>query len=247
MVRNRKWWQWVPVLLIGAVGLLPTGIVAAQSGNSSSSHYQVTQTAFGSSSTEQTCSTQYCAQAGVSATGGTSSSPKYTATFGPITQSQPSLQVIVNSGASDLGTFSTTSTAATATTVKVLSYLSNGYIMQVMGTSPSYNGHSLTAPSTPTASTPGTEQFGINAVANTTPTVGANLVQVPSSQTSFGVVNTNYNTPNKFMYVNGDTLAHSSSASGETDYTISMIVNIASTTPAGHYSGDFSVVVTPVY
>jgi hypothetical protein len=74
-----------------------------------------------------------------------------------------------------------------------------------------------------------------------------NAVQVPGAQTSFGVVSENYGTPNLFMFSSGDVVASSAKESGQTDYTISIIVNIASGTPAGNYSADFSAVVIPVY
>lgn len=153
----------------------------------------------------------------------------------------------VDGGASDLGVLTTEQTATKTTSIKIRSYLSGGYVLQILGSPPTYAGHTLATPSTPTASVKGTEQFGINAVDNTAPVIGANLVQVPDTTTSFGVVNSNYATPNVFMYNSGDVVAHSPTASGETDFTISMILNISNVTPAGHYSGDFSAVVIPVY
>jgi hypothetical protein len=164
-----------------------------------------------------------------------------------VTESDPLLEVIVDPGVSNLGTLTAEQTAYKTSIVRVRSYLSNGYILQVFGNPPKYGGHTLSTPSTPSSSVPGTEQFGINAALNTTPSVGADAVQVPSNETSFGVVNDDYKIPNKFKYVNGGEVARSLTESGQTDYTISMIVNISNATPAGHYSGDFSVVVTPFY
>lgn len=179
--------------------------------------------------------------------GGKSKSTGSTAQFGTVTDSEPLLEVIVDPGDSNLGVLSAESTAYKTTSIRIRSYLSSGYTLQIVGNPPKYGGHTLNAPSTPTSALPGTEQFGINAVANTTPNVGADPLQVPSSQTSFGVVGDDYKTPNKFKYVSGDEVARSDSESGETNYTISMIVNVANNTPAGHYSGDFSAVVVPVY
>lgn len=206
------------------------------------------QTQFGASSASQTCSTQYCAQTSIgSLAAGSSSSSGHTASFGPVTGSDPLLEVIVGAGDEDLGTLAAETTATATMTVHVRSYLSDGYTLQIVGDPPKYGSHTLATPSSPANSTPGTEQFGINLVANTTPHVGAGPVQVPDGQTSFGAVNDDYKITNKFMYHSGDTVAHSDSSSGETDYTVSMIVNISNTTPAGHYSGDFAAVVVPVY
>jgi len=179
----------------------------------------------------------------------TGKSATSTAKFGSIsaTDSDPLLEVIVDSGASNLGTLTTESTAYKSMTVRVRTYLSDGYVLQIVGNPPKYGDHTLATPTTPTSALPGTEQFGINATTNTTPNVGADPLQVPSSQTSFGVVNDNYKLANKFQYISGDEVARSESESGRTDYTISMIVNVSNSTPAGHYTGDFSAVVIPVY
>jgi len=243
-----RWRQFV-VLGLAAIAIL-SGIQSAYavSPSSSSAHYQVTDTQFGSSSTSQTCSSQYCASAGVggSTAGGDSASASYGAKFGPITSSDPLLEVIVDPGQSDLGNFDSSHASTKTMKVKVRNYLS-GYIVQITGTPPHTYSHTIGGLSSPTSSQPGTEQFGINVVANTTPNVGADPLQVPSGTFSFGEAATGYDTANKFLYKSGDTVAHSTKASGETDFTITMLVNVSSTTPAGQYSSDFSAVVIPSY
>lgn len=215
---------------------------------SSSNSYQVTETEFGAGSSAQTCSSQYCSQTSIGdLSTGSSTTATYTAKFGAITNSEPLLEVIVEPGVSDLGILTAEHTATKTTVVRVRNYLSGGYTLQIVGDAPKVGGHTLTTPTTPAASAPGTEQFAINAVANTTPSVGAGPVQVPSDQTSFGVVADDYHTPNLFKYTSGSVVARSTSESGRTDYTISMIVNISNKTPAGHYSGDYSAIVIPVY
>lgn len=243
----RRLWRFAKLMLLaGAVAVGGAGTALATT--SSSSNYSVTQTQFGSGSTMQTCSSSYCAKASLGdVVAGSSSSSGYSAYFGEISGSNPLLEVIVGGGSSNLNSLDTTTTATATMTVQVRNYLSSGYVVQIVGTPPKYGSHTLSALSTPTASDPGTEQFGINAVANTTPSVGANPAQVPSTSTSFGVVNSGYDTPNQFKYASGDVVAHSTSSSGRTDYTVSMIVNISNITPAGHYSGDFSAVVIPTY
>lgn len=215
---------------------------------STSNNYQLTETQFGGGSNLQSCSGQYCAQVSIGdASIGRSGSSSNSAQFGAITSSDPLLEVIIEDGVSNLGTLSTETTATKTMIVKVRSHLSSGYILQIIGDPPKFEGYTLATPNSPTASQPGTEQFAINAVANTVPTVGANPVQVPSDQTSFGVVADNYKTSNQFMYTSEDVVARSNSESGRTDYTISMIVNISSGTPAGHYAGDFAAVIIPFY
>ena len=233
-------------MLLAAV-IAVFGAPAAFAQTSSSTHYSVTETQFNAGQMNS-CSGNYCAKASIGDAGtGTSDAANYLASFGSVTTDQPTLEMIVDPGTSNLGDLDTTHTATKTAIVRVLSYLSDGYTLQITGDPPKYGSHTLTALASPTASYAGTEQFGMNVVANTSPSVGSDPQQIPDGQTSFGVVNSGYDTANHFKYVNGDTVAHSSTQSGRTDYMISMIVNISNLTPAGHYTGDFSAVVTPTY
>lgn len=246
MQKWRFWKRTAPVLLAVLVPFISGGTVFAVT--SSSSNYKVTETQFTSGTSVQSCSGSYCAKVSIGdAAVGEAASATQSAKFGSITNSDPLLEVIVQAGASNLGVLTTETTATKTTTVKIRNYLSGGYVLQINGEPPKFNGHTLATSNTPVQSVPGTEQFGINAVANTNPIVGANLVQVPDDKISFGSLFTNYSAANLFMFQPGDNVAKSTRSSGETDYTISMIVNISNATPAGHYSGDFSAVAIPVY
>ena len=235
------------MLLAGAVVVGGATSVMAQT--SSSANYQATETQFSSGATLESCSVQYCAKAtiGDMAAGGKSAAGSTSAQFGTETPEEPLLEVIVDPGQSDLGELTTDKTSSKTMTVRIRNYLSGGYTLQIVGGAPKYGNHTLATPSSPTASKPGTEQFAINAAANTAPNIGAAPLQVPSNQTSFGKVEDNYKTPNLFKYLSGEVVGRSLTESGRTDYTISMIVNVSNSTPAGHYSGDFSAVVIPVY
>lgn len=225
-----------------------SSVTAVFAETSNSNNYQVTETEFGAGSMQENCSDQYCARTSIGDIGaGEGASSGSTATFGSITNDEPLLEVIVDPGNSNLGTLDAEHTATKTMVVRIRSYLSNGYVLQITGDPPKFENHTLDAPSIPTAASPGTEQFAINAVANTSPTVGANPVQVPSDQFSFGTVDDDYDNPNLFKYFSGDVVARSTRSSGRTDYTITMIVNISNTTPAGRFSGDYSAVVIPVY
>lgn len=236
-------------LALLAVVIISSHVGTALAETSKSSHYQTSETQFGPISNTQNCSTSYCAQASIGdiTAGDSKSVAGSSAKFGTVTDANPLLEVIVDPGLSNLGTLTTEHTATKTMTVRVRTYLSDGYMLQIVGDPPKYGGHTLATPTTPTASTPGTEQFAINAVANSTPNIGANPVQVPSDQFSFGVVNDNYKTQNLFKYSSGDVVAHSVTESGQTDYTISMIINISNATPAGHFAGDFSAVAIPIF
>jgi hypothetical protein len=248
LMRNRKLWGYAKPLLLAV--LIAVGGTNMAFAVSSSNNYQVTETQFGPSSAQENCSTQYCARASigdVTGGGGGTTSGGTTATFGAITSDEPLLEVIVDPGESNLGTLTTEQTATKTMIVRIRNYLSNGYTLQITGNPPKYKNHTLATPATPTAADPGTEQFAINVADNSTPNVGAVPEQVPSGDFSFGEADDDYDTPNLFKYVSGDVVARSTKSSGRTDYTISMIVNISNTTPAGHFAGDFSAVVIPVY
>lgn len=247
-MQKRRLWYYTKFLLLTVVIISNGSVNTVDALTSNSSNYQVTETEFGSSMIESSCSDQYCAKASIGDMNtGSSKSSVSTAHFGSLTEGSPLLDVIVDPGISNLGVLGAEKTSTKTTIVRVRTYLSSGYTMQIIGNPPKYGDHNLSTSNTPVDSTPGTEQFGINAAANTTPSVGAGPVQVPSTQTSFGIVNDDYATPNKFKFTSGDVVAHSNSESGQTDYTISMIVNVSNQTPAGHYSGDFSAVIIPVY
>lgn len=248
-MQKKELWRYAKVVLL-FVAILSFGASAANAETSSSTHYKVTDTDFNAVSNSKACSDQYCAKVSLGdASADTSTSPASTAQFGTIatTDSDPLLEVIVDPGISNLGTLSAETTAYKTMMVRVRTYLSDGYVLQIVGSPPKYGNHTLAALSSPTSLAPGTEQFGLNAVANTTPSVGADPLQLPSNQTTLTTLNDDYKITNKYKYSNGDEVARSTSASGRIDYTISMVVNISNSTPAGRYSGDFSAVVTPLY
>jgi hypothetical protein len=242
----RKWRlsRYVHLLLLAVAIAVCGGTGTAFAITSSSSHYQLTETQFSSGANGESCSATYCAQASL---GDTSTPRASSAAFGTQASTVPEMSVIVDAGESDLGVLTTEKTSTKTMVVKVKSILSGGYVLQIVGDTPKFNGHNLTALSTPTAATPGVEQFGLNVVANTSPNVGTAPAQTPADQAIYGAAADNYKISNKFMYVSGDVIGKSSTESGQTDYTVSMIVNIASSTPAGHYSGDFSAIVIPIY
>lgn len=230
----------VPVMVLGALVLTGTAFAVT----SSSPNYQLIETEFNSGSSTHSCSQQYCAEVTV----GSDMKGQTHAVFdASINMDEPFIEVIIEVADSNLGTLSTTTTATKTTLVKVRNNLTRGYVLQIVGNPPHYNGHTLATSLSPIASLPGTEQFGINVVANTSPSVGAHPVQVPADGLVYGEPAEGYDVPNQFKYESGAVVARSTADSGRTDYTISMIVNISSATPAGHYSGDFATIIIPSF
>lgn len=239
--------------IIGFALLVAVSIADAQG---SSSNYRIDESFIGPGSNLNATSTNYQTapgQQGLGASGvGTgayqNSSTNYGSQAGPITTNDPSLTCQVTSSNISFGSLSTSTTATGTATFSVLNYTSSGYIVQIIGSTPKTGSYSLAAMSSNAASSTGTEQFGINLVANTSPsTFGSNPVQVPSSSFSYGVAATNYNTANSYRYVSGETIAKATKTSGETDYTISYIVNVSSTTAGGSYTGNEVLVCVGTY
>jgi len=243
----------VLLAVLVAVGVLSTvGLVSTVNAvNPSSTNYEMTESSFNAGS-GQSCSTEYCAQVTIGDAG--SSGMGTTAAFQADNPSgDPLLEMIIESGESNLGVLSTTRTGTKTTVVKVNSYKSDGYMLQIIGDAPKYQGHTLATSTIADTSKVGVEQFGMNLVANNTPAVGADPMQSPDDDgtsfglISFGTVMPGYEMQDRFKYENGDTFARSLTNSGRMDYTLSMIVNISSATPAGQYSSDFSILILPAY
>ena len=204
-------------------------------------------------------SATYCAKtaAGETGVGSTASGNAYQAQAGFNTNRDPSLTVVVNdsqcadfgSASKSLGVLSAASASFTSVNFSVKSYLAGGYTVQTVGQAPTYtsgSSHTLATMSGGT-STPGTEQFGINLVANTTPAVGNNVQQLPDTTFGFGQAVSGYNTANHFRYNDGDQIASSAKSSGTTCYDISYLFNISNTTPAGMYAFNQSIVATSTF
>lgn len=235
-------------LLIAMSVLLIFGDIS-QAETASSENYQAIEVEFGAGGELNSCSGEYCAHASIgSLDGSDASSPSYSASFDQLDlDSEPTLEVIVEPGESNLGVLTTEASATKTTKIKIRSYMSGGYTLHLFGELPQYEDHKLKSLATPAEAMPGVEQFGINVVANTSPNVGANPIQVPSGEISFGYPSEGYNQPNLFKYISGDEIARSDTETGQTDFTISMIVNISNLTPAGHFVSDFSAVVVPIF
>lgn len=247
------------LLTLGFGGISGAACTSGQQACSTS--YGVGEVFFGSGgSLDTTCSTTYCAKQSVGELGvGNTKGTNYQAQAGFNVDRYPSLTFLVNTTNVNLGHLFTTSTAYATATFSVKAYLADGYVVETVGGPPANGSYTLNALTTPTASQTGQEQFGINLVSNSTgctppapANFGANPVQVPSSSYSYGVAAHNsssdyYDTCGEFMYKSGDNIASSSQSSGETDYTISYIANISSTTPAGIYVMNQSLVAIPTY
>ncbi len=215
-----------------------------------SPHYEVNETQFGSGGEFNLSSPNYGAQGSLGGSGGTLKSTNYTNEPGFLTPNEPFLQMIINTSTVNLGTLSTSTAATGVATFQVRAYVDSGYTVLTMSNPPTTSGGAVLAGMTSTAaSAPGTEQFGINLRANTSPaTFGADPSPQPDSTFAAGQAASGYNTPNQFKYVKGNAIAGTGASGwGQTNYTISYIANINSVTKAGQYSMVHDLVVVATF
>jgi hypothetical protein len=252
-----KWQRGVAAL----GGLLSVFVLTAHplayAAQTQSTNYSVDEVFMGAGGELNACSANYCSkQSAGEVAAGNAAATAFRTQAGFNTDREPYLAFSVASSSTDLGTLSTLGTATTTGTFAVKTYLSNGYVITTASDAPTSNGlqHIMSSPSSPTASAIGTEQFGINLVANTTAgpcnapaNFGANPVQVPDNTFSFGDVDPDYAQCGKFMYLKDDVIASSTRSTGETDFTISFIYNISPLTSNGEYTYNGVFVATSTY
>ena len=110
---------------------------------------------------------------------------------------------------------------------------SNGFSITVSGSTLTDDTRTIDAiGATAAASVAGTEQFGLNVVTNTSPSVGLD----PFGQSPIGSAANQYNIPNSFAFSSGDAIATSSSPINSTTFTVSYIANMSANTSPGTYT-----------
>ncbi len=225
------------------------GITLAQG---SSSTYRIDESYIGPGGALESSSSNYSIDPGQQAVGspggvGPSESTNNRVQSGNPTTSDPRLSCSVNSGTLNFGGLSTSVTTTATAQFSVLNYTAYGYSVTMLGTPPTNGSHTLSALSSNSNSIVGQEQFGMNLKDNSSPDVGAEAVQVPSGSFSYGVAASNYDTINSFRYVSGEPIANAPKSSGQTDFTISYIINTSNNTPGGVYSGGQVLLCTGTY
>lgn len=145
----------------------------------------------------------------------------------------------------DLGTLTTTSTGTGTSQFGITTNAGSGYVV-------TYNGATLTSGAntisaiggSATASTQGSEQFGVNLKANTTPSVGSEVAGAGSA-----VAAAPYSTADSFAFVAGSaqTMVNQASSDAFRLFTVSYIANIAASTEPGTYTTTLNYVATPTF
>lgn len=227
--------------------------IVAHAESSQSPNYRLDEGTLGTNGLIESQSTNYKGSSSAGGpTVGESSSTNYQVQTGSETTNDPTLAFGINNTNVNFGSFSASTATMTTTTFAVTNYTAYGYAVYIIGDPPRNDGASYSLPAmgvtTPETSVTGTEQFGINLIANTSPTAPQNIGSNPV-QTIFGVgvAATNYNENGKFRYVNGEQIASAPKSSGATTYTITYLVNVRALTPGGVYNTNQSLVVVGTY
>jgi hypothetical protein len=210
-----------------------------------SNSYRFDESVIGVGGMGEASSTNYKAVEDVGALAvGNSASSNFQVEAGTKTTHDPTLSFKINTSNLDLGNFTASGPTTTSASFTVSNYTSYGYVVQLMGTPPKNGSHTIDPLTTSSTSQPGVDQFGVNLVANTAPLIGSNP---DNGQFGFGSAAPNYATPNKYRFVNGETIAKAEKSSGDTNYTLSYLVNVESLTPGGKYTSNQTLVVTGTY
>ncbi len=242
-------------LVSGVLTVLLCWPSLAMAVTSTSTSYQVNESAFSSGSGINSNSASYNARGSAGDLGvGEANSTNYSAFAGPISPSDEYLELNITGGTADLGTISTGTTGTGSSTFYVRTYINGGYVVETMSNPPTNGTKTLTGMAVAAASTAGTEQFGINLVTNTTPVAQGAAPAVQPNGSPFGtyangIAATGYDTTNTYKYVVGDIIARSGTgrAWGQTNFTISYIANAGPITTGGLFSMNHDIVCIPTY
>lgn len=151
--------------------------------------------------------------------------------------------------------FSPTDTAGATSQMAASTNAGAGYSITVNGPTLTSGSNTITPMSAMATGVHGVSQFGLNLKANTTttttPAIGAEINQ-PSNGTNYrGQASTGYNTIDQFKFTSGDSVAKSDNGgAGGTDaqiYTVSYIVNVPGSQPAGTYTTTLTYICTPTF
>jgi len=131
----------------------------------------------------------------------------------------------------NFGEFQTSVASAATTQFSGATNDFTGYTVYINGSTMTSGNNIITALSNNSPSSPGHAQFGLNLRGNNNPVVGTD----PSG---FGTASptANYNTANSFRFVDGEAIAVSPTSTDHTKFTVSYIVNVPGSQPAGFYA-----------
>ena len=132
----------------------------------------------------------------------------------------------------DMGELSDQATLTARSQMAVGTNATAGFAVTVSGDPPAAGTNVIDAPTAPTESKQGSNQFGINLVANNDPVVGDD----PEGTFANAIPAVDYSVPNRYKYVPGDVVAYSPNVSLMKKFTVSYILNSNKNLRPGVYS-----------
>ena len=139
----------------------------------------------------------------------------------------------------NFGNLSDTSTASGTTQMLTATNAGNGFSITVNGTTMISGTNAITGMSAADVSRPGTSQFGMNLVANTTPSVGVNPQGGGGAAPAAG-----YGVSNFYKFIPGDIVASYNNSDLYKKFTTSYIVNIPKGQAVGVYVSTLTYICT---
>ena len=139
----------------------------------------------------------------------------------------------------NFGNLSETSAKSGTTQMLTATNAGSGFDIMVNGTTMISGTNTITGLAAADVSRPGTSQFGLNLVANTTPSVGANVQGGGNAAPAAG-----YNVPNFYKFVPGDVVASDTNTDAYRLFTTSYIVNIPHGQAVGVYVSTLTYICT---
>lgn len=133
---------------------------------------------------------------------------------------------------SDMGELNPNATLTAQSQMAAGTNASGGFAIMVSGTPPAAGTNVINAPTTPTISQKGINQFGINLVANTAPAVGGD----PIGPFANAIASPDYSVSNHYKYNDGDVVAYSPNVSLMRKFTVSYILNSSPDLRPGVYT-----------
>lgn len=155
--------------------------------------------------------------------------------------------------------FSPTDTATAKSQMAASTNATTGYSITVNGTTLTSGSNTISAMAATASGTRGTSQFGLNLKANTTatsnPAIGDEVAPAANSTDLRGQAASGYDTVDNFKFSSGNSVANSEQGStpgtgnptNAQIFTVSYIVNVSGSQPAGTYTTTLTYVCTATF
>ncbi|MGH7141997.1 MAG: hypothetical protein ACREF5_00745 [Candidatus Saccharimonadales bacterium] len=151
--------------------------------------------------------------------------------------------------------FSPTDTATATSQMAASTNAGSGYNITVNGPTLTSGSNTVTAMGVSGIGVHGVSQFGLNLKANTTatsnPAIGIEVAPADNGTNYRGQALSGYNTVDNFQFNSGDSVANSADGgAGGSDaqiFTVSYIVNVPGSQPAGTYTTTLTYICTPTF